>query len=729
MLKQSVLAAAIAGAALPAGAAEPAPAPAPEGASDRDRTEPPPKTLQKVRVDAQIEDEGMKAKTQTSASKLELSLRETPQSVTVITQESLKARQVTDFGQALELAAGVMQSSGTGPFAGQAGFGFNATTIRGIAIDDVNDVRDDGFVNTTYFAIPDMAIYDRVEVIKGPNSGVYGRGSAGGIINRIRKKPLAESRAEVELTAGAYDTYRADFDITGPIASNENVLGRLVAAYGDEGSFVDGVDRQRTVLAPSVDFGVTETTRVLVEGLYQRDNFRPNPGLPLLGDAAGNFRAPNVSRSLYFGVPNRNDNRWNIYTGTVQVDQTLGDTWLATLRINRNRTESPIKVDSYAYGLSEAGDTLLTRSDFVIDRDIWAGELRFSGSLDVAGKKVQIAAGAEIADNDYHRRGAYAYLGYANIYARDFVSPPPDLELAPGFEYATRDKVQGYYVQAQVRPIERLSVLLGLRHDRSDSTFNSISTETVSRKKDDDVNGRIGVTYDLTEQVSVYGVYAQSYSPLLFDVDQQGNILDPEVGEIYEAGLKTEWFDQRLGANLAVYRVDREDIPVAVPVPPGDPPFSISSGLQRSEGFEIEANGQPLDGLTVSLAYNWLESDFKDPDDPFFGAKLGGSSHWQLGFYSSYELQSGPLKGFAFGGSVFAIDDRGLSTFERGTLDSYTRVDLNFAYRGMPSYEFLLSVRNVLDERYIEGADRSVGLAQFGSPPAWLLSVRHHFGQ
>ena len=723
MWKQSVLAAAVATVSLPARAAEPA---VPENAADGSKTEPAASTLQKVRVEADL-DEGFKAATQSSSSKLDLSLRETPQSVTVITQESLKARQVTDFGQALELAGGVMQSSGTGPFAGQAGFGFNEITIRGIAIDSVNDVRDDGFVNTTYFAIPDMAIYDRVEVIKGPNSGVYGRGSAGGLINRIRKKPLAESRGEVEVTAGSYETYRTDFDITGPIASNENILGRVVAAYSDEGSFVDSVDRQRTVLAPSLDVSLASGTRVLVEGLYQRDNFRPNPGIPLRAEPGGRFAAPNISRSLYVGVPNEEDNRWNIYTGTVQVDQSLGNDWLATLRLNRNRTESPIELDSYAYTLSDAGDTQLLRNDFTIDRDIWAGELKLAGVVDVAGKAVQIAAGAEFSDNDYHRRGAYADLGYANIYVRDFVSGA-DAELTPGFEYTTRDKVQGYYVQAQVRPVERLSVLLGLRYDRADAEYNAITTATISRKKDSDVNGRLGLTYDLSQQISVYGLYAQSYSPVLFDVDQQGNILDPETGEIFEVGLKTEWLQERLGVNVAAYRIERDHIPVAAVVGPGDPPYSISSGLQRSQGLELEVNGRPLDGWTLSAAYNWLDSDFKDPRDRFFGAQLGGSARWQLGLYSSYELQSGPLKGFGIGGSLFAIDDRGLSTFERGTIDGYTRFDINLSYKGVPSYEFLLSVRNVLDERYIEGADRSAGIAQFGSPPAWLFTARHHFG-
>lgn len=724
MWKKTLLAAAVTSISMPARTAEPvAQAPVPP---DPRKSGDDPVKLKAIRVEESAEEEGLKAATQTTASKIELSLRETPQSVTVITQESLRARQVVDFGQALELSAGVNQYSGTGPFGGQAGFGFNETTIRGIPIDSLHDVREDGFVNTTYFAIPDMAIYDRIEVIKGPNSVVYGRGSAGGLINRIRKKPLAESRAEVALNTGSFDTYRADVDVTGPLS--DNVRGRVVAAYEDAGSFVDGVETQRTLLAPSADFDLTSSTRLQLQGLYQHDNFIPNTGFPLIARADGSYTAANVRRSLYFGVPTQEENEWDIYSGSAQLEQDLGDRWLATLRVNSSKTKSPMQTDRYAYYLSAAGDTTLIRNDFSIDRDIWAGELQLSGDIDLAGKTVKIAAGLELSDNDYHRRGAYAFLGSANIYDENF-SDPPDAEVTPGFEYTTRNKSQGYYLQAQVRPIEPLSVLLGLRYDKTDSEYNAITTLNLSQKKDDDVTGRIGLTYDLSQQVSVYGVYAQSFSPVIFDVDRDGNILEPEIGEIFELGVKTEWFDQRLGVNAAVFRIDRDDIPVSIKVPPPGQPYSISSGLQRSQGIELEINGQPLPGWNLSVAYDRLDSEFKDPRDTFFGAKPGGSADWQLGLHTSYELQSGPLEGFGIGSTVFAIDDRGLSTFVRGTLDGYERVDLNLFYKGLQSYEFALLIRNVLDERYVEGADRASALAQFGSPTAALLTVRHRFGE
>lgn len=721
--KKTLLAAAVATACVQARAAEPAeapevrPTPSP---SDKDK----PQQMAPVRVEADTDEESLKAETQSSSSKLELSLRETPQSVSVITQESLRARQVVDFGQALELAAGVNQFSGTGPFGGLPTFGFNELTIRGIAIDSVHDVREDGFINTTYFAIPDMAIYERVDVVKGPSSVAYGRGSAGGIVNRIRKKPLAEARGEVSASIGSFDTYRADADFTGPLNDANSVRGRVVAAYSDEGSFVDGVQTNRILLAPSVDFDLTDTTRLLLEGLYQHEEFVPNTGMPLVPVGDNRYRAPDVRRSLFFGVPSRTDNEWDIYSGKLQLEQAIGDNWFATLRLNANKTKSPIHADRYAYGFDD-GYTTMIRNDFAIDRDIWAGELQITGDLDIGGMPVKIAGGIEYTDNDYHRRGAYAYLGFANIYAEDFTALP-DLPLEPGVEYTTRNKASSAYLQAQIRPVERLSVLIGLRYDDADAEYNSITNASISRKQDDDITGRIGVTYDVTDNISVYGMYGESFLPTIFDVGADGQILDPETGEIYEAGVKTEWLDQRLAINAAVYRIDRDKIPVSVPPTYA---FAVSSGLQRSEGFELEINGQPLPGWNVSVAYNQLDSAFKDPDDPFFGATPGGTADWQVGLFSSYELQSGPLQGFGVGATVFAIDDRGVSTFSRGMLDGYERVDLNLFYKGLPSWEFALLVRNILDERYIEGADRPGAYAQFGSPTAALLTVRRSFGQ
>lgn len=684
---------------------------------------------------AGVRAEGFKAENQQTATKMQLSLRETPQSVSVITRESLDARQVQTLGQALELSAGVAQFSGNGPFASQPSFGFNQTTIRGIAIDDLYDFREDGFVNGSYFSLPDLAIYDRIEVVKGPNSVLYGRGSVGGLINRVRKKPLADARTDVELTVGSFDTYRADLDVTGPLGTDK-ARGRLVAAYADTGSFVDGPEAQRTVVAPSVELDLTSTTKLLVHGLYQSEDIIANTGFPLRATAVG-YDAPNIPRSQYNGIITAKPYTWETLAATAMLEQKLGDRWLATLRLNATRIDTPLKVDAYAYGFAEGddpetenvverrGDTSVVGNDFEIDREIWSGELQLSGAFDAFGREVKTTFGVDHNSNNYSRRGSYTAYAAGNIYDNVFEQPNP--ELFPGAFFGGNPSATGFYVQGQVRPIERLSVLLGLRYD--EVSLRSFSGDENDVKKDSvrDVTGRIGLTYDLSEQVSIYTLYAQSFEPVLFATDINDNLLKPETGVVYEFGAKTEWFAGRLGVNAALYRVERENIAVSVPVGPTGDPYSISSGLQRSDGFEIEANGRPLPGWDISLALNRVESEFKDPLDPFYGRTPGGSARWQAAMYTAYELQTGPLKGFGAGLTGFAIDDRGVSTFIVGTIPGYERLDLHAFYKGFRDVQIDLTLRNVTNARYIEGADRNNGLAQFGSPTAVLLNLRYRF--
>ena len=740
MWKKTLLAAAVGGFALSARAADTEPPTPPSTPAKNDDP------IETITITA-TENKGFKADDQGSG-KMPLSIRETPQAITVLTRDSLDDRQVFSLQQALELSAGATQFSGTGPFAGQPSFGFNSTTIRGIQIDDQYDFRDDGFVSGSYFSVPDLAIYDRVEVVKGANSVLYGRGSVGGLINRIRKKPTSERQTDIEFTGGSFDSYRGEIDTRGALTDSGNARGRLIAVYDDAGSFVEGVETKRTVLAPSVDFDLTSSTHLLVQALRQTEDIIPNTGMPLRADG-DNWKAPNISRRQYNGIPTRDPYQWTIESVMAELQQKLGDDWLATLRLSSSNTDTPIRTDAYAYGFAEnddpangvrRGDTMVLGNDFAIDRDVLAGEIQINGKLNIAGREAKLGFGADINENQYSRRGMYTAPASGNLY--DGVFEQPDPTLYPGSETSANPKAYGFYAQGQIPLTDRLKVLLGARWDQvklSSVPYHETGTPAPARTRDtaDKATGRVGLTYDLNEQVSFYTVYAQSFSPELFATDKEQNLLPPETGEIYEFGAKTEWFNRRLGLNVAVYRVDRTNVPISIPVDPTAPdydpetsaPYSVPSGLQRSDGFEIEINGRPLDGWDISLAFNTVDAAYKDKRDPFYGMQPGGTADWQLGLYSSYEIQSGPAKGFGFGASLYAIDDRGVSTWIPGTIPGYERVDLHAFYRGIKNVEINLLVRNLTDEKYVEGADRNNSIAFFGSPTAAMLSVKYSIGK
>jgi outer membrane receptor protein involved in Fe transport len=273
-----------------------------------------------------------------------------------------------------------------------------------------------------------------------------------------------------------------------------------------------------------------------------------------------------------------------------------------------------------------------------------------------------------------------------------------------------------------LRPFERLNILLSGRHDWADSSNRDrLVPGSKTEKKDRDFTGRAGVVFDVAKNISVYTLYAQSFTPQPFDLGEDGEILDPETGEIFEGGVKTEWLDRRLGINAAVFRLERDN--VAIPAPGVGNDFSIAAGLQRSDGVELEINGEPLPGWSLSLGASLLDSKFVEEDDPFHGSRAAGTADWQVGLYSSYELQHGLLKGLGLGTSLFAIGERGVSPFVAdANLEEYERVDLN-AFYNFDYFRVALQVRNVFDATYVEGADRPGAYATFGSPTAVLLRL------
>jgi len=542
-----------------------------------------PVELAPIIVTAQPLDQGFKADMQETATKTPLLIRETPQSISVITRHALEARQVLDIGQALQTAAGVNQFSGVGPFAGRGSFGLGQTQIRGIGSNFFTD-RDEGFLSPIFAARPDLAPYEPIEVLKGPSATLYGRSSAGGFVNCVRKKPLPEFESELEVSVGSFDFYRAEGDVTGPLFKSEHTRGRLVLAYENAGAFVDGVESEVVVVAPSLDFDLTDSTRLLLQGTYQRDDLLPNPGFPLVRDGDISH-APNVRRSLYFGVPNEDEENTEIRVGIAQLEQELGDDWLATLRLNRTATRQRAGAENYAYGITPDGDTSLYASRLNQDNDVWSGELRLNGRVEVLGRPANVTLGVDHINFEFVSDQEFPSLGTANIYAENFtdVSTQPT---TPSFDGLSVEEGTGVYAQFQFRPFERLSVLLGGRYDWADTSFdNRLDSDSKGEKRDEDFTGRVGLTFDLSEQVAVYGLYAQSFDPVL-DPGADGEVLEPETGEILEAGIKTEWLDGKLDITAAVFRLDRENIPIDAMTPPGAPLLDLQrlAALGRLRG-------------------------------------------------------------------------------------------------------------------------------------------------
>jgi len=679
--------------------------------------------------DAPPEPGGFKADYQATATKTPLPLKSTPQAVTVTTRESIESREARDITSALELTAGVgtARAADGGPFAGRGLGGGEGFVLRGQELDGKRDVRIDSFVVSSNAF--DLAPFERIEVIKGPSSTLFGQGSLGGFINLVRKKPQPVFAASATALAGSFATRRAEGDVTGPLDAGGRALGRLVVAYDDSGAFIDGVETRVAVVAPSLQVELGERTRALVELLYQDDEYTPSRGLPLRLEGT-QLKIPNISRELFTGVPSQEKSNSQNLLATLRVDHEVSDRWLGTLLLQTGGQSRERFFDAYSNaGYLDTGGDVYMYSDRSATEDFnWAGELRIDGRFDAFGREHRVLAGFEHNELRTDLGFGYTYLGPGNLYDREFAAD----NILPGgagsqafdFDISTTSRNTAPFVQLALSLTERTQVLLGARYDRSEIDRTNNITGAVDSKKDEELTFRVGLSHAFTDNVTAYGIYAQSFEPSVNARSVSGGILEPVTGEGFEVGVKTEWFDGRLGITAAAFEQLLDKVPIS---DPADRRFQINGGLQRTHGLELEVTGSPLPGLTVGGAATFLDSEFIDVRDDNFGLSPDGTER-QFSLFGRYELQEGALKGVGFGASVVSVGDRlvlGVGMNER--MEGYERVDFSLFYTGFEGIDLSLYVRNAFDERYIERLRDRFQDNFFGSPRAVLVRARATF--
>jgi TonB-dependent siderophore receptor len=673
---------------------------------------------------------GFRAEEQGSATKTSLSIRETPQAISVITRDSIDERQVRDLTTALEFSAGLTSgiAADGGPFAGRGLGGGEGFMLRGQQLDGRRDVRMDGFVVASRAF--DMAAFERVEVVKGPSSVLYGQGSLGGFINLIRRKPKSEFEGSAAVQLASWNTYRAEFDVTSGFNDLGTVRGRVTGAYDNAGSFTEHVETRTLALAPSFAFELGGDTKVLAQVLFQDEEYTPSRGTPLRREG-NELLIPDIDESLFTGVASQEKSHAQVYLATLEIDQPITDNWLASLLFQKSGVRSRRFFDAYSNAccLDTSGAVYMYSDTSYGSGDSWAGELRLDGRFEMFGRTHRLLIGLEHAQRNDDLAFGYTYLGPGNLYTQEFQAA----NVIPGgarnqnfdFDFTNENLDQGIYGQLLVTLDDRLKLLAGMRYDWSDIDHLNNNTAQLDTKKDGQFTWRTGLTWDASDHIVAYGIYAQTFNPTVDARTESGRILEPETGEGLEFGIKTEWFDGKLGASAAVFRQELDNIPIEDPL---NPLFSINGGLQRTDGVELEVTGE-IDGLTLGVAASWLDSEYIDVRDANYGYTPWGLIEHQAALYATYELQGGPLAGLGFGATVVDVGDRRQGDYFNGEyfLAGYTRVDLHLSYEGLEDWDFTLQIRNVSNERYIERLRDLYQDNFFGAPRAWLLRMEYRF--
>ena len=671
-----------------------------------------------ARADHSGTTEGTGSYTQTgptrSATGLALTLRETPQSVSVMTRQRIDDFKLETLTDVMEHTPGVtIDRQGDG----------NNIMVRGsnvnLQVDGLRQMASGWYANSQMlYTMDDMVEMDRIEVLKGSSGLMNGDGYYGATVNMIRKRPTREFKASVGAGVGSRDNYRADVDIGGALNESGSVRGRLVAAAADGKEFRDHAKRSNQTLFGTLDIDLSERTLLNV-GFTQRHR-------EYYGAGSTSMIQAYAANGQYMGLQPRAFNVGAPWSGYEQDTRTLFATlehrfdngWTARLRANAERTTMP-------YG--ENG-IWFTGIPAVVDVN-WAGDhanknrsLAFDlqGPVQLFGRRHELQFGADTARtssdtysaNRRYNNVAFDYAGGGGAIVR-----PDDLgSIAMNNHSYFSSRRHSAYAAGRFNLADSVKLIAGARitnYQQYDLTPYDYSNFDFA--KSDVVTPYAGLVVDVHPNVSLYGSYASIFKPQSA-VDAQGRTLDPEEGQTREIGAKGEFFDKRLNASLAYFWMKTDNVAEATGevTPDGISLYRSVSGVTK-RGYELELSGEIARGWQAQGSYVQNSSNLNNytylPKNQF---KLG--STYQLG---------GALSGLTVGAAT-----RWQSKTTAGPLTqpSFWVVDLMARYRLNAHLSLSLNVRNAFDKSYFAGM-RDFGRVQYtwGAPRSVNVGMRYDF--
>ncbi|MGL6515949.1 TonB-dependent receptor [Aeromonas caviae] len=626
-----------------------------------------------------------------------------PQSI-----ESVKASELTAFGQptlseALTGIPGVNASGDTR---------FDGVTIRGFSAS--NDFYLDGLRDDMQYT-RDLGNIERVEVLKGPAAVLYGRGSTGGIVNRVSKVPQKGQASSVSAQVGSFDSRRFAADLNGE--AGERVQVRLNLAQEDKDSFRDDVTSKRTLLAPSVNWEITDTLNWLVQYERNEHDRTPDRGIPGVDGRPADVPI----ESVY------SDTRRDFIDDVAQSTRSrftwdINDQW--QLRQQLGYTTLDSQFDN-TYVTSVKGDKV-TRARW--QQDLKASSLTSNteaeGQLQTGPIAHRLLVGLEQGWQD---RTPKLYQNASPIPAGNLYDPGslPTYDGAMKLSSDAHHRVRGVglYVQDQLS-LGDWHLLAGLRRDDFTVTSRRNDLDKEETLSVTSLSPRLGLVWNPIEEHAFYTSYSKTFTPVGGELigitpGDKNNNLDPQHTRLYEGGVKSDWLNGRLATTLSLYRLEMYNKRSKDPL---DPTRVILTGLQRTDGIELSARAQLTDEIYLRGGVAIQDAEQVKADADLQGKRPMNVSRQNGQLFAGY--QSGKQGWFGETG-VTAVGDRFADNANTTTLPGYARFDARAGYR-WPKWEAQLSVENLTDHDYFVSATSAAQIMP-GTPRQLHLTAAYRF--
>ncbi|WP_138501952.1 TonB-dependent siderophore receptor [Nostoc sp. PA-18-2419] len=646
-------------------------------------------------------------------------IRDIPFSIQVVPQEIIRDQQVTRTEEALRNVSGVT-NQGNGNNRNGADFSIRGFTDAPILRDGL---RRYGVVQAPL----EVANLERIEVLKGPASILYGAIEPGGLINAVSKQPLSEPFYETELQVGNQGFVRPRFDFSGPLTEDGKLLYRLNGLYQRLDSFrnLDQEDR-RIFIAPTLAWKIDDRTDLGISLEYIDNNRPADFGIPAIGN-----RIADVPRD-----------RINSEPSDAVTNEYLNVGYNLEHRFNQNwKFRNAFRYSSYDYDFNVVALPLSFDEPTSTVNRFFASQEGYDKNYTLQANVVGEFATGSINHTllfgaDYNHSDATFFTVFdfntplpLNLFNPVYgVAKPSEDTLPPYGGSNTTSNRWGFYLQDQISLFQNLKLLAGIRYDIIESkTVNlpgQVTQPGETTQNDDAFTPRVGIVYQPSKAVSLYASYSESFTPNTTNT-ATGEPLQPQRGKGYEFGVKTEFLDGKLFATLAYFDITKQNVSVT---DPNFPLASIASGEQRSHGVEFDVAGEILPGWKIIANYAYIDGEVTADTNPeLVGNRLYGVPEHSASLWTTYEIQRGNLQGLGLGVGFNYVGQRQGDLANSFQVDSYLTTNAAIFYR-RNNWRFGLNFKNLTDVNYIESVSnlRSGGNT-FGEPFTVIGSVSVQF--
>lgn len=636
----------------------------------------------------------------TTGTRTDTPLRDTPQSIQVIPRKIIDEQQAIELDDVLRNASGVV--SGSQDPRGQR------FTIRGF---DSSSVLRDGIRLTNggsgNIGFLDLSNVERVEVLKGPAAILYGSLEPGGVVNLVSKQPVSEPYYDVGFRVGNRGLIEPSIDFSGPLTDDKRVLYRLNALYRREDSFRDfDVPIEKFFIAPTISWKISDRTDLTVN-LEYTDDKRPGDfaGIPAIGDRVADIpfdritgepddNARNESLRVAYKLEHRFSDDWKVRNNFSYYD--LNPYFIANA--------GPISPFFFNESTGDINRIYIQNSQPVENFEL---QTNVVGKFSTGSLKHTLLAGVDLFRQDFtgFRRFDLSPQPVFNIFNPEYglVSRPDSFDDdLPKISESRTDSL-GIYLQDQIKVGDKFHILAGIRYDTVQQESENFENNTSSSQNDDAFSPRVGLVYQPTKELSLYGSYSTSFAPNSGET-RSGNFLDPERGEQFEIGARAELLNGGLVANLAVFDITKKNVSTGDPTNTARETFVVAIGEQRSRGIELDLIGKISPAWNVVANYAYTDADITKDNTSIEGNRLFGVPEHNFNLWTTYKIQKGSLKGLGLSLGFNFIDDRFGDNDNSFVLENYFLTNAAISYK-RDNWEAALNFRNLFDVQYIDSSE------------------------